>query len=182
MNTATIPHVVEDFLKQFGLYQTGWRFAWDNARRRAGSCQYAKKRITLSRHFVKLNVDVQPDEVFDCILHEIAHAIAGPGTYHGPEWVKACENIGAKPERCYDSSKVVMPKGRLTATCPGCSKVFHRHKKLTKNRWSYCMKCGPESGVLSYKDETASEITSLPPTVVTLPPTPLAPRKLRGST
>ena len=38
-----------------GLWEKGWRFRYDNAIRRAGSCSHYRKMITMSRHYVKLN-------------------------------------------------------------------------------------------------------------------------------
>ena len=64
-------------LVEHGLAQQGWRFKFDRARLRAGQCRYRSKTITLSKHYVALNVTTRPEEVLDTILHEIAHALAG---------------------------------------------------------------------------------------------------------
>jgi hypothetical protein len=54
----------------------------DSAVRRFGTCRYSRKLITLSRQLIELNDQAR---VLDTILHEIAHALAGPKTGHGPE-------------------------------------------------------------------------------------------------
>ena len=50
-----------------------WKFEFDRSKVRFGKCSYGSKTISLSRHLVELNADV---EVRDTILHEIAHALA----------------------------------------------------------------------------------------------------------
>ena len=58
-----------------------WTFAFDNARTRAGLCDYAKKRISVSRLLAGRYDD---DEIHQVLLHEVAHALAGAGAGHGP--------------------------------------------------------------------------------------------------
>ena len=69
-----------DLMRQHGLADLGWRFRFDHARRRFGSCKYREKAITLSRPLTLLNGEA---EVRDTVLHEIAHALC-PGDGHGP--------------------------------------------------------------------------------------------------
>lgn len=125
--------LARSYLIDYGLIE--WSFKFDNAKRRAGCCKYRYKIISLSRYYVDMN---DYDEIIDTILHEIAHAIVGPGNGHGPKWVEACLVVGAKPVRCYDSSVVKMPKGRWTATCI-CPIIYHRHRK-PKYKY-HCRKC-----------------------------------------
>ncbi len=141
-NTASY---ARQLMNQHGLGH--WTFEYDRAKRRAGCCKHRRQTITLSYHFVCRNSD---DEIKDTILHEIAHALAGPKVGHGPAWKAICRRIGAKPVRCYDSAKVDMPKGRYKAVCGGCQKVFHRHRRPRVGRWSYCLACGPERGRLAF--------------------------------
>lgn len=126
----------------------GWRFYFDRAVRRAGCCHYRLKAISLSIHFTQRNT---LDEVQDTILHEIAHAIAGFSHGHDYYWKQICRKIGANPNRCYDSKIVDMPTGKYQATCPTCSKVFHRHRRPKLERKTFCRNCGPIRGELKYK-------------------------------
>lgn len=41
-----------------------------------------------------------PDQVTDTILHEIAHALAGPAARHGPAWKSIARRLGATPKSC----------------------------------------------------------------------------------
>lgn len=125
----------------------GWEFAFNDNVRRAGVCFYPTKarpgRIELSVHYVELNDEA---EVRDTILHEIAHALVGRGHGHDAVWKAKCREIGAKPERCYDSSKVAMPSGKWRASCPGCAKLFSRHRKPKRTAGWHCRPCGPKNG------------------------------------
>jgi hypothetical protein len=56
------------------LQDLGWRFRYDNAKKRLGRCFYFKKLITLSTNLVLLN-DSDNWQIDDTIRHEIAHAI-----------------------------------------------------------------------------------------------------------
>lgn len=147
---SDIAALARELMAQHGLTTQGWIFEYDQAKRRAGCCFHQQKRITLSYHYVLAN---PLEEVRDTILHEIAHALAGHKAGHGWEWVQVCRRIGAKPIRCYDSQKVVMPKGNWKATCPSCGKTYHRHKRPRRGWTFWCTKCGREQGKLEYGRE-----------------------------
>lgn len=143
MNASDIEIIAKTLMDRHGLHE--WRFEWDRAVRRAGCCKYRYKKITLSWHFVTHNLH-NVCEIIDTVLHEIAHALAGPGKGHGPEWRAACDRTGAKPERCYDATVVVMPKGKWRAICGGCGREFRRHRQT--RRQLHCRRCGPDRGSL----------------------------------
>ncbi len=118
-------------MRQHGL--GSWEFAFDARKRRCGACYHAilcpvskritrKGRITLSLYFVELN---PLDVVRKTLLHEIAHALVGPGRGHGATWRAKCVEIGGAPDRCAD---VNMPAGPWRASCPSCKKEFNRHR------------------------------------------------------
>ena len=54
-----------------------WTFAFDRATTRAGLCDHRMHRISVSRHFAERFDD---DEIHQVLLHEVAHALAGPTT------------------------------------------------------------------------------------------------------
>lgn len=68
-----------------------WTFGFDNAKRRAGVCDFTHRRITVSRYISARNDD---DEVHQTLLHEVAHAIAGPGAGHGARWKRIARDLG----------------------------------------------------------------------------------------
>ena len=114
MSTPPVPQklqLIEQFavekMNTYGLSQKGWIFKWDRAKRRFGCCDYTNKHISVSQHLATLNSIEQSQ---DTILHEIAHALAGRQAGHGRAWIKACKYVGARPERCYNSSSIQTPK------------------------------------------------------------------------
>ena len=53
---------------------SSWTFGFDNAKRRAGQCDYTRRRITVSRY---LSARYDDDTNHQTLLHEVAHALAG---------------------------------------------------------------------------------------------------------
>jgi predicted SprT family Zn-dependent metalloprotease len=115
-----------------------WKFQFDHARRRFGSCQYGRKLITLSRPLTLLN---DPEQVRDTVLHEIAHALT-PGGGHGARWKARCLEIGARPARCYTDQAVRSPArspARYRLGCRTCGWWVER-RRVTGRRY-ICTRC-----------------------------------------
>lgn len=72
----------------------GWQFAFNRQRRTLGLCRYREQRIELSRPHAEAGTMAQARET---LLHEIAHALAGPGTGHGPRWRHHMQELGVEP-------------------------------------------------------------------------------------
>jgi predicted SprT family Zn-dependent metalloprotease len=147
---ASIRDQARTLLDRYGL--NAWEFGFNANVRRAGVCFYPHRgepgRIELSVHFAARNID---EEVRDTILHEIAHALVGPGHGHDAVWRAKCREIGAKPEAYY-GEEVEMPRGRWRATCPGCATEFDRHRKPAARAGWFCRPCGPKTGKLLWED------------------------------
>ena len=118
------------------VLQRGWKFQFDNAKRRFGICKYRSKTIGLSRDLTLLN---KLEEVQDTILHEIAHALVGPNHGHNVVWKEKAYEIGCRPVRCYSNSNVNTPEAKYEAKCVGCGKTHKKHRK--PKRISSCGKC-----------------------------------------
>lgn len=121
-------------LRIFGL--DDWTFKYDNAKRRSGVCNYAKKQIGLSRHYVA-SENARKENILNTILHEIAHVLAGPKAKHGPKWVAKAREIGCDAQRC---TRVMFgPEKKWTVKCDnGCFEIGrHRRPSVT----SICVKC-----------------------------------------
>jgi predicted SprT family Zn-dependent metalloprotease len=135
-----------------GLLAAGWRFRFDNARRRFGSCRSRDKAITLSRPLTLLNGE---EQVRDTILHEIAHALT-PDDGHGPAWRAKCREVGAKPERCYGEDDVVAPPRRPAPYRYGCSPCGWWVDRRRINTGNFvCAKC---RGTLLYELKATGEL------------------------
>ena len=140
-------HLAETLLTEHGLTtaRPAWTFAFNRRRRALGICHFDDRRIELSSLFVTANDEAA---VRDTLLHEIAHALAGPAAGHGPAWKKICVKIGATPERL--DTQASMPRGVWRATCAGCGHEHHRHRRPPKGASYYCRSCGSERGALTF--------------------------------
>lgn len=125
----------------------GWSFGFNRRKRAMGLCVYRTRTIELSIHFVER--DNPADEIRDTILHEIAHALVGHGHGHDTVWKRKCVEIGARPQRCGQAD---MPEGRWRASCKGCGKYFHRHRKPKHRQGWFCRTCGPDRGGLTWQE------------------------------
>ena len=79
-----------------GLYD--WKLDLDHAKVRAGVCFFREKKISFSRNFIK---NSNESEIYDTILHEIAHALVGPKHGHGIVWKKMAKKLGCSAKRCH---------------------------------------------------------------------------------
>lgn len=114
----------------------GWSFAFDRAVRRAGACDYERRRITLSRYLVDR---AESEEVRQVLLHEIAHAQAGHRAAHGPRWRAAATRLGYTGERLHDRP-IAEERAPWVGTCP----AGHEHHRFRRpSRPASCARCSP---------------------------------------
>ena len=116
-----------------------WSFGFDNAKTRAGLCNYTDKRISVSKY---LAARYEDDEIHQVLLHEVAHAIAGTRAGHGPKWKAVAKELGYEGKRLHDGEIAnefapwvgTCPAGHLhyryreparTLSCGQCSKRFN---------------------------------------------------------
>ena len=129
MNLSVAQTLAVTLMKKHRLIDKGWTFKYDNAVKRFGVCRFRSKTIGLSRKLVLLN---DKEQVMDTILHEIAHAIAGHKAGHGIEWKRVCIQIGAKPERCYDTDDTNVVELKYYAKCGACGKEHQKARLVNK--------------------------------------------------
>ena len=75
-----------------------WKLDLDHAKVRAGACFFREKKISFSRNFIK---NSSHSEVYDTILHEIAHALVGPKHGHDVVWKNMAKKLGCSAKRCH---------------------------------------------------------------------------------
>ena len=86
-------------MEEHGLSE--WTFAFVEAGRRLGDCSFRHRVIRIGRAHA---LDGSDEQVRDTMLHEIAHALAGPEAGHGPLWKATARRIGATPRaRAYEN-------------------------------------------------------------------------------
>ena len=120
----------ESLIKKHGL--DGWSFQFDNAQRRAGACAYSTKVISLSRLYC---LKASDDQVRNTILHEIAHALAGPKHNHDARWKSIARSIGCTADRCHS---VDFAPAKYIVSCSRCG--WHQ-KKNRRLRGGVCRTC-----------------------------------------
>jgi predicted SprT family Zn-dependent metalloprotease len=111
-----------------------WSFGFDNAKRRAGQCDYTKKRITVSRY---LAARFEDDEIHQVLLHEVAHALAGHTAAHGPSWKRLARELGYVGGVTHHGETAV-ELAPWVGTCPA-GHTTYRHRR--PSRATSCAKC-----------------------------------------
>jgi predicted SprT family Zn-dependent metalloprotease len=111
-----------------------WTFAFDRATTRAGLCDHRSQRISVSRHFAERFDD---DEIHQVLLHEVAHALAGPKAGHGPRWKSVANDLGYVGKRLVDTpiSSELAP---WIGECPKGHQVY-RYRRPSKT--TSCARC-----------------------------------------
>ncbi len=104
-----------------------WTFAFDNAKKRAGLCNYTARRITVSRY---LAARYEDDEVHQILLHEVAHALAGPRAGHGPKWKTVARGLGYDGKRTHDG-EIADELAPWVGVCPAGHTHF-RYRQPTR--------------------------------------------------
>ena len=96
----TVATVARDLMDAHGLED--WTLAFVESRRRLGDCWYDHRLIRIARRHA---IEHPEADVRDTVLHEIAHALAGPAARHGPVWKAIARRIGATPRaKVYERS------------------------------------------------------------------------------
>ncbi|MGA8209029.1 MAG: SprT-like domain-containing protein [Nocardioidaceae bacterium] len=119
-------------LAEHGLGQ--WRVELDTAKRRAGVCRFRDRVIGLSAPLARLHSE---SEVRDTVLHEIAHALSGPGAGHGPRWQAEARRLGCSTQRCLPADAPRVP-GAWVGVCR-LGHVTERHRR--PDRVVACARC-----------------------------------------
>ncbi|QEH35786.1 SprT-like family protein [Aquisphaera giovannonii] len=139
MDLDRLEGIAREELARHGLH--AWTFGLSKARRRLGVCKYHRKRIEIAEYYARNSPEAS---VLDTLLHEIAHAIAGPAARHGPRWKAVAVRLGATPRSCETSGDAVLEPGDWRATCPACENVVHLYRR-PRSLTGYRCKCEARS-------------------------------------
>ena len=99
---AQLKHTADrarELMDRHGLDE--WALRFNGARKKLGECRAQQKLILIGRVHA---LNGAPGQVTDTILHEIAHALAGPNAGHGPAWKAIARRLGATPKSCAPES------------------------------------------------------------------------------
>jgi predicted SprT family Zn-dependent metalloprotease len=111
-----------------------WTFAFDNAKTRAGLCNYTDMRISVSRY---LAARYEDDDIHQILLHEVAHAMAGTRAGHGAKWKSVAKELGYEGKRLHDGP-IADDLAPWVGACPA-GHVHYRYKR--PQRQLACGKC-----------------------------------------
>lgn len=134
MDRDRLRETAEAVMAEHGLIDEGWHLRIGSACRKFGSCNYSRRRITISGTLAAINSDA---EVMDTILHEVAHALCSPGVGHGLLWRHEFLRIGGNGSRL---GSYRTPPKKFLGTCPGCKVTLRRNRRST----SACGRCCAE--------------------------------------
>jgi predicted SprT family Zn-dependent metalloprotease len=104
-----------------------WTFDFDNAKKRAGLCNFTVKKITVSRYLAARYGD---DEIHQILLHEVAHAMAGARAGHGPVWRGVAASLGYDGKRTHDG-EIADDLAPWVGTC-SAGHTHYRYRKPTR--------------------------------------------------
>ena len=124
--------LAEGLLSEHGLGE--WSVVYDSAKSRAGICRYAARQIGLSAPLTTVHDEV---EVRDTVLHEIAHALAGPRHGHDAVWRTIAVRIGCSGERCVPAGAARVETAWMGVCAAGHTVGRHRRPE----RVMTCSRC-----------------------------------------
>ena len=104
-----------------------WSFKWDNAKRRAGLCNYRDKTISISTYHAQVH---SIDETLQVVLHEVAHALCGKDAAHGKRWLATAKSIGYRAEK-FTGKEIASEFAPWVGHCPAGHEHF-RYRKPTR--------------------------------------------------
>ena len=136
MELNLVKILADKLLDEHGLIEKGWRFSFDRAKRRAGSCKFSKKEITIAKAYAEQQ---EVMEIKNTILHEIAHALVGSQHGHSQIWRKKAKEIGCDASRCHH---IVFSKPKYVLTCYNrCFEVSRYRVNQSFMQSKICSKC-----------------------------------------
>ena len=155
MLLSSAERLVRQLMASHGL--TDWDFAWDRSKRRFGVCRYYPVSVVayqtnglrIRRGSIGLSAVLTPlqsdDHVRQVILHEIAHALAGPRAKHGYAFRVQARAIGCTLTGPCGTETVQVP-AKFIGTCPECGRTIRRHLRKRGLRHTTCARRAEAEG------------------------------------
>jgi predicted SprT family Zn-dependent metalloprotease len=100
----------------------GWEFEFSNRKGALGDCSYSRMTIRMSREFVK---HASESEIRNTMLHEIAHAMVGPGHNHDSVWRRKHISLGGNGSR---TGNMTVSSYLYTGVCACGANYFKAHR------------------------------------------------------
>lgn len=133
-----------DLLIENGL--SDWTLKINNKRSALAETYFSRKTIMFSKHFM---LAADKDQLIGVTLHEVAHALLGPGHGHNREFKKLCEKIS--PNADYAVRSVDVPIRKYLVECKKCGAKGSTN--VNKDRYcGTCWKNGKQKSLFKRKD------------------------------
>ena len=134
----------------FALHlDASWTFDFDRATRRAGLCNFSRKRITVSRHLAERFDD---DAIHQTLLHEVAHALAGPHAGHGVEWRRTARGLGYVGGVTHDGP-IADERARWRGSCPGGHEFVRFRRPSRDVSCGRCSRTFSRAAIITWHDQ-----------------------------
>lgn len=134
----------------FALHlDASWTFDFDRATRRAGLCNFSRKRITVSRHLAERFDD---DAIHQTLLHEVAHALAGPHAGHGVEWRRTARGLGYVGGVTHDGP-IADERARWRGSCPSGHDFVRFRRPSCDVSCGRCSRTFSRAAIITWHDQ-----------------------------
>ena len=132
-----------------------WNFDYQGGTNRCGRCHWNGTKLLGATGGGKIYLTTDYvlaagiEEVTKTILHEIAHAIAGPEAGHNYRWQRICLQIGGNGKRLADKNEgtgvqtlIELSKvWKGTCTRPECDFKVYRARLTARAKRGFCPRC-----------------------------------------
>ena len=127
-----------------------WSFCFDRATTRLGQCDHRTQSISVSRY---LTEKATADEVTQVLLHEIAHALAGPRAAHGPKWRAIAREIGYEGGRTH-TVEPAHDRAKWVGECPSGHEIVRFRRPAKPVSCAKCDRSFNTSYLISWRAKT----------------------------
>lgn len=130
-----------------------WSFSYDTAKLRAGKCDYTRRQISLSRYLAARHSDAENEQT---LLHEIAHALAGPAAGHGDAWLRIARQLGYTGGRTHDG-EVAREYARWVGICPAGHEIVRFRRPTKPVSCGKCSRRFDRRNLVRWRERTEAE-------------------------
>lgn len=132
-----IESYADDMFRQYGLHEQGWTFGFEVTVSRGGVCDYTNKQIRMS---VSYCLKADAHDIRDTVLHEMAHALVGPGHNHDRVWRAMARSIGCSGDVTTNVRIRESKLSKYVGSCD-CSNAWTRNRLTKRARRVICSEC-----------------------------------------
>lgn len=148
LTIAEARKITRELLVKHDLELKGWTVVFDNARTRAGQCQFSRKKISLSK---PLLAQLTREDSIDTITHEIAHALVGAGHGHDAVWARKHRELGGSGKRCFAHFDETAP---WIGTCEHGER-FAKYRQ-PKHLYGWTCRCPQGKSLITWENRKAA--------------------------